>query len=77
MSPNDHVISTPFRLCLVGPKGKIAAVRRFWSNIDEGAEAKAREMLRDAPGMIGFEPWDGSRKIAQERKRSPARRAGS
>ncbi len=32
-------------------------------------------MLRDAPGMIGFELWDGSRKIAEERKRGPARRA--
>ena len=30
---------TMYRLCLLGPTGKIAKVRRFWASTDEGALA--------------------------------------
>ena len=46
-----------YRLCLLGPTGRIAKVRRYWANTDEDAEAIAREMLRDYPTLIGFQLW--------------------
>ena len=46
-------------------------MRRLWANTDEGAEAMARDMLRAAPSMTGFELWNGSRKISEGRKRPP------
>ena len=63
---------TMYRLCLLGPTGKIAKVRRLWANTDEGALAMAREMLSDDPTLIGFQLWDGPRQIAEERKRTGA-----
>jgi len=36
-----------YRLCLLGPTGRIAKVHRFRANTDEGAIAMAREMLGD------------------------------
>ena len=63
---------TMYRLRLLGPTGKIAKVRRFWANTDEGALAMAREMLSDDPTLIGFQLWDGPRQIAEERKRTGA-----
>jgi len=36
-----------YRLCLLGPTGKIAKVRRYRANTDEGAVARAREMLSE------------------------------
>jgi hypothetical protein len=59
-----------YRLCLYGPTGRIVKVRRYWANTDEGAIAKSREMLADDPTLIGFELWDGSRKVAGERRRA-------
>jgi len=59
-----------YGLCLLGPTGKIAKVRRYWANTDEGAAATAREMLGDDPTLIGFQLWDGPRKIAEERRRA-------
>jgi hypothetical protein len=64
-----------YRLCLLGPTGKIAKVRRYWANTDEGAVAMAREMLGDDPTLIGFQLWDGSRQVAEERKRTGVTRA--
>ena len=64
-----------YRLCLLGPTGKIAKVRRFWANTDEGALAMAREMLSDDPTLIGFDLRDGARKVAEERKRAGVSRA--
>ena len=43
-----------YRLCLLGPTGKIARVRRYWAQTDEGALAMAREMLTDDPTLIGL-----------------------
>ena len=60
---------TMSRLCLLGPTGRIAKVRRCWANTDEGALAMAREMLSDDPTPIGFQLWDRSRKVAEERRR--------
>ena len=68
---------TMYCLCLLGPTGKIAKVRRFWANTDEGAAAMAREMLSDDPTLIGFQLWDGPRQIAEERKRTGAAPRGS
>jgi hypothetical protein len=71
---------TMFRLCLLGPTGKIAKVRRYWANTDEGALAMAREMLSDDPTLIGLQLWDGTRRVAEERRRAgatPRSRAGS
>jgi hypothetical protein len=59
-----------YRLCLLDPTGRIAKVRRFWASTDEGAQAMAREMLSDDPTLIGFQLWDGSRQVAEERKRA-------
>ena len=50
-----------YRLCLLGPTGKIAKVRRFWANTEEDALAMAREMLADDPTLIGFQLWDHPR----------------
>ena len=63
---------TMYRLCLLGPTGKIAKVRRFSANTDEGALAMAREMLSDDPTLTGLQLWDGPRQIAEERKRTGA-----
>jgi hypothetical protein len=65
-----------YRLCLLGPTGKIAKVRRFWANTDEGAVATAREMLADDPTLIGLQLWDGMRKVAEERRRAGAAPGG-
>ena len=54
-------IITMYRLCLLGPTGKIAKVRRFWANTEEDALAMAREMLADDPTLIGFQLWDHPR----------------
>ena len=70
MPPSGRVTSAPFRLCLYG-QGRVAAVRRFWANADEGAEAIVRDILRDAPDTTGFELGGCRRKIAEERKRAP------
>ena len=51
---------TTYRLCLRGPTGRIAKVRRYWASTDEGAAARARELLAEDPTLIGFELWDGS-----------------
>ena len=56
-----------YHLCLRGPTGRIAKVRRYWANTDEGAVARARELLAEDPTLIGFELWDGRRTIAEER----------
>jgi hypothetical protein len=58
-----------YRLCLRGPSGRIAKVRRYWANTDEGATAMARDILSDDPTLIALELWDGTRKIAEERRR--------
>jgi hypothetical protein len=63
---------TVYRLCLIGPAGRVANVRRYWASTDEGAVAVAREMLSEDPTLIGFQLWDASRKIAEERKRAGA-----
>ena len=63
---------TMFRLCLLGPTGKIARVRRYWASTDEAALAMAREMLAEDPTLIGLQLWDGSRLVAEERKRAVA-----
>jgi hypothetical protein len=67
--------SRHYRLCLRGPTGKIAKVIRFWANTDEGALATAREMLAEDPTMIGYDLWDGSRQVAEERRRAGVKRA--
>jgi hypothetical protein len=36
-----------YRLCLLGPTGRIAKVRRYWAITDDGAISMAREVLRD------------------------------
>jgi hypothetical protein len=59
-----------YRVCLIDPTNRIATVRRYWANTEEGALAMAREMLSDDPTLIGFDLWDGSRRIAEERKRA-------
>lgn len=61
-----------YRLCLRGPTGRIAKVRRYWASTDEGAVARARELLAEDPTMTGFELWDGTRQVAEERKRTGA-----
>ena len=43
---------------------------RWCASIDEGAVARAREMLAQDPTLIGFELWDGSRNVAEERRRA-------
>jgi hypothetical protein len=64
---------TKYRLCLLGPTGKIAKVLRYWAQTDEGALVIARDKFAaDAPLMIGFQLWDGSRNVANERKRALA-----
>jgi len=65
-----------YRLCLRGPTGRIAKVRRFWASTDEGATAMAREMLAEDPTLIGFDLYDGTRQIAQERRREGSGSAG-
>jgi hypothetical protein len=65
-----------YRLCLRGPTGRIAKLRRYWANTEEGAVARARELLDDDPTMIAFELWDGSRSVAEERKRAGASPGG-
>jgi hypothetical protein len=60
----------------LGPTGKIAKVRRYWANTDDGALPTAREMLRDDPTLIGFQLWDGSRSVADEHKRTGASPGG-
>ncbi len=59
-----------YRLTLRGPTGRIAKVRRYWASTDEGAVARARELLAEDPTLIGFELWDEQRKIAGERRRA-------
>jgi hypothetical protein len=59
-----------YRLCLLGPTGRIAKVRRYWAITDDGAISMAREVLRDDPTLIGFQLWDGSRSVAEERRRA-------
>src|SRR2546425_723046 len=54
-----------YRLCPLGPTGRVAAVRRYWASNDEGAVARAREILAEDPTLIGFELRDGSRKVAE------------
>lgn len=61
------VLVTTYRLCLRRPTGRI---RRYWASTDEGAVAKAREMLAEDPTLIGFELCDGQRQVAQERRRA-------
>jgi hypothetical protein len=41
-----------YRLCLLGPTGRIAKVRRYWANTDEGAVAMARETVREVSGWV-------------------------
>jgi hypothetical protein len=62
-----------YRLCLLGPTNRIAKVRRFWASTDEGAVARERELLAEDPTLIGFELWDGPRKVAEERRRAGVR----
>ena len=64
------------RLCLRGPTGRIAKVRRYWASTDEGALARARELLAEDPTLIGFELWDGQCKVAEERRRAGVCRGG-
>ena len=59
-----------YRLCLRGPTGRIAKVRRYWAGTDEGALAMAREMLAEDPTLIEFELWDGQRNVPEERRRA-------
>ena len=48
-----------YRLCLLGPTGKIAKVLRYRARSDEGALAIARgKFAADAPLMIGFQLWE-------------------
>lgn len=58
-----------YRLCLRGPTGRIAKVRRYWASTDQGAIAMAREILSEDPTLIGFEFCDGQREVAEERRR--------
>jgi len=58
-----------YRLCLIGLPGRPVAVRRFFVNTDEGAIVTARGMLSDDPTLIGFDLWDGPRKVVEERRR--------
>jgi hypothetical protein len=67
---------TTYRLCLRGPTGRIAKVRRFWANTDEGALAMAREMLAEDPTLIGLQLWDGPCQVGEERRRAGASRGG-
>ena len=66
-----------YSFCLRGPIGRIAKVPRYWASTDEGAVARARELLAEDPTMIGFELWDGQRQVAQERRRVGVSRAKS
>jgi hypothetical protein len=65
-----------YRLCLRGPTGRIAKVRRYWASTDQGAVARARQMLGQDPTLIGFDLRDGPRQVAQERRRVGITRAG-
>jgi hypothetical protein len=38
-----------YRFCIFSPTGRIAKVRRFWAQTDEGAAAMAREILSEDP----------------------------
>jgi len=66
---------TMYRLCLRGPTGRIAKVRRFWASTDEGAVARARELLGEDPTLIAFELWDGPRSVAEEQRRAGVTRS--
>ena len=55
-----------YRLCLLGPAGKIEAVQRFWAETDEEALAIADRIFKDDARMRGFELWLGQQRIAAE-----------
>ncbi len=61
--PHSH---GDYRLCIRGPTSCIAKVRRYWVSTDEGAVARARELLAEDPTLIGFERWDVQHEVAEE-----------
>jgi hypothetical protein len=54
-----------YRLCLLGPKGSIIAVQRFHARLhadtDKEALKVARETVKGATKVSGFELWSGAR----------------
>jgi hypothetical protein len=54
-----------YRLCLLGQNGKVIAVQRFHADADKEAWSIARETVKGAAKVSGFELWEGVRKVLQ------------
>jgi hypothetical protein len=64
---------TAYRLCLLSGIGTVAAVQRLHADTDQEALAVAREtlnvVLKGHPRLLGFELWEGGRKVSAEARK--------
>ena len=62
-----------YRVCLLGPAGKLAGVQRVSAESDKEALAMARDMLKGDSPLAGFELWRGTRRVHTEtrKRKSP------
>jgi hypothetical protein len=63
-----------YRICLLGPGGQLAKVRRTWADTTEDALAAARDMLEADARLSGFELWRGGHRIHEESRKKKRRR---
>ena len=52
-----------YKVCLIGPAGKIGAIQQFSAESDNVALAIARGMTKEDSWFAGFELWLGRRRI--------------
>ena len=65
---NADAAMTVYRVCLLGPTGKVDAVQQLSAATDKDATDAARRMLeRDHPWFIGFEVWRDNRRVHIQR----------
>ncbi len=60
---------TMYRVCLLGPHGKVEAVQRFSADSDKFALAIARDMIKGDSWLAGFELWQDKRRIHAETRK--------
>jgi hypothetical protein len=65
-----------YRVCLLGPAGKLEAVWRISEDSTKAVLASARDMLKSDVRLSGFEVWKGARRIHAEARKIGGARLG-